>query len=204
MRHIILEKLAAELSLPITTERQVVYILVEIRKLLELGQKSNGCDSLRFCCDWVVHTLLSGKMARSVVAKFENVHQQQEKLSHAKDGQKVLLDWEFLAEFDLVISFATFRHQLTEFFRENHLDPSRVTADGNWTLFLIQFVAVVEDCPLRFVAPAHEHAEVVVLSVADVRSDEDAKKVGYKFALQWSSRSRKTGEELIHQKFFGI
>jgi len=37
MKPDILTKLAAELQVPITSERQVVYIMVELRKLMELN-----------------------------------------------------------------------------------------------------------------------------------------------------------------------
>lgn len=37
-RHAIIEKLDRELQEPMTSERQVVYLLVEIRKLIELNQ----------------------------------------------------------------------------------------------------------------------------------------------------------------------
>jgi hypothetical protein len=57
-RHAIIEKLDIELSQQITSERQVVYILVEIRKLMERNNDTEKCFALNFYCDWAMHTKL--------------------------------------------------------------------------------------------------------------------------------------------------
>ena len=63
-RDAIIENLRRELAEPITVERQAVYILVEIRKLLErdaseidkLIKRREICklDGLRFFCNWAL------------------------------------------------------------------------------------------------------------------------------------------------------
>ena len=55
---------------------------------------------------------------------------------------------------------------------------------------------------MRIRAGSLEHVDEVVVRVADVRSDDEAKKVGYTVAIEWSSTSRKTGFELKQQRFY--
>ncbi len=65
MQSAILTKIKRELALPVSTERQVVYILVEMRKLLELTRSKVKYDALWFHASWAVHP----KMSRGVAAK---------------------------------------------------------------------------------------------------------------------------------------
>jgi len=56
----IIRKLAVELAEPMTTERQVVYLLVEVRKLLDRRPKNlPPYPSLKLYCNWTVHVELS-------------------------------------------------------------------------------------------------------------------------------------------------
>src|SRR6266700_3460097 len=61
----IIAKLRRLLEIPVTTEPLVVYLLVEIRKLMDRKQVQS--DTLRLCCNWVVHVELSGEAARRIV-----------------------------------------------------------------------------------------------------------------------------------------
>lgn len=69
----IVSKITHELDQPIHSERQVIYILVELRKLLE----SKGLDrdiryrALIFCCDWAVHPKLDRESARAITSLFD-------------------------------------------------------------------------------------------------------------------------------------
>jgi hypothetical protein len=71
-RDTIIEKLNRALSEPITTEAQVVYILVLVRKLLGPTTKTDKYERLRFSCDWTVHTELNGPAARRIVKLFDD------------------------------------------------------------------------------------------------------------------------------------
>lgn len=71
---VIVEKLRRELNEEITTERQVVYLLAQIRKLLEAeGEKPNLAD-LWFHCSWPFHSRLKLKPAKEVVEDFRAAH----------------------------------------------------------------------------------------------------------------------------------
>jgi len=64
----ILRKIRAELKRGITEECQVVYLLVEIRKLLDRdGKNAEPYNSLRLYSDWAVHFSLWGPRAQNIV-----------------------------------------------------------------------------------------------------------------------------------------
>jgi hypothetical protein len=50
MKGAIKDKLRAELEAATQSERQVVYILVELRKLMELNQDAEHLEALNFFC----------------------------------------------------------------------------------------------------------------------------------------------------------
>ncbi len=54
MREAIIEKLSKHLSAPPSGEADVVYALVQIRKLMERDKVSSNYPRLKFFCDWVV------------------------------------------------------------------------------------------------------------------------------------------------------
>src|SRR3989344_2786417 len=63
MRSEILEKLNKELSdLPIDTEPRAMYLLVQIRKIMD--HLEDGDNPLRFYCNWVVHIVLKRSAAQ--------------------------------------------------------------------------------------------------------------------------------------------
>jgi hypothetical protein len=55
-RHVIVEKLQQELDKGITCEAQLVYVLVEIRKLLEITHRAEKYPALSFHRDWALHS----------------------------------------------------------------------------------------------------------------------------------------------------
>src|SRR5438128_1875039 len=71
----IVEKLRSELVQPISAERQVVYILVETRKLLEhMETEKDEFETLEFYCDWAMHVELSRRAARTLLAKVDSYY----------------------------------------------------------------------------------------------------------------------------------
>src|SRR5882724_6380018 len=62
MNDLLVNKLIRMSAAPVTTEEQAVYVLVQIRKLLDLrGYLKDQWRPVRFLCDWVVHTELDRK-----------------------------------------------------------------------------------------------------------------------------------------------
>jgi hypothetical protein len=67
----ILSKLDTELQQEITSERQIVYILVETRKLLEDLPETDGFETLDFYCNWAVHRQMDRASAKALVRRVD-------------------------------------------------------------------------------------------------------------------------------------
>ena len=107
MKPDIIEKLRDELREHIHSERQVVYILAELRKLLELeslarieaGSPSDtSYFALQFYCDWAVHVRLDYSGAQRIVERFNQYQKFVDDL--ASRGEEVTADPDFLQELD--------------------------------------------------------------------------------------------------------
>jgi hypothetical protein len=70
----IFSKLERELQLDITTERQVVYILVEIRKAIEQAGELAKYFALDFYCSFALHTRMSRAGARRILERFDRAY----------------------------------------------------------------------------------------------------------------------------------
>jgi hypothetical protein len=70
----IVKRLHHELAQDITIERQVVYILAEIRKLLELRQEKKKYFALNFYCCWALPTKMDRAGAKRILERFDRAH----------------------------------------------------------------------------------------------------------------------------------
>jgi hypothetical protein len=125
MKPDIIEKLRGELREPIHSERQVVYILAELRKLMELesidrievgAPVDNSYFALKFYCDWAVHVRLDQAGARRIVQRFNEYQKFMEDL--ASPGRTVV-DPAFLQELDQSFQLTKFRDQFGSYL-ESH------------------------------------------------------------------------------------
>jgi hypothetical protein len=57
------------------TEVRVVYILSEIRKLLERTKQQNGYFALSFHCSWALHTKMDRGGADRILRRFDAVYE---------------------------------------------------------------------------------------------------------------------------------
>ena len=67
MERDIVAKLAPELAPPIDSEVQVLYIMAEIRKLLESMRHKRALPDLYFHTDWVAYPVLDQELAEKMV-----------------------------------------------------------------------------------------------------------------------------------------
>lgn len=65
----IVAKLNREFDAEVVTERQVVYILVEARKLLERQGTLENFQAFKLCGDWAVHPKLNRSSAQVVLGR---------------------------------------------------------------------------------------------------------------------------------------
>jgi hypothetical protein len=70
----LLQQLGIELAKGITTEVQVVYLMVGIRKILEQRSAKDRYEYLTFYCDWALHSKLEGRMAQRILKLFDSVN----------------------------------------------------------------------------------------------------------------------------------
>lgn len=121
---IISQKIRKELSImPIDTEPRVMYLLVEIRKVLE--HENNHGGLLRFYCDWVVHTKMDRNPAQDVYNKIS--------AGNAESRQ--------------FISFEKLKCELREFLIEKNLPTELI--DKHWKSFEDKLVDILVDTPLE-------------------------------------------------------
>src|SRR2546430_1401196 len=118
MRHAIVAKVRLELEKGVDNEAQVVYILVESRKLIELSERPESYLPLQFFCDWALHTKLDRKPAFELLREIDGAMERKETNEQVAQriGRKFSLD--------------NFREDLIHFLIDHHLpvDPIRTAA----------------------------------------------------------------------------
>ncbi len=177
----IVDKLRLELMEPITTERQVVYILVETRKVLEL-QKWPGYGSLRFLCDWAVHVSLKGRHAKNTLSYLK------ESLRPLfKDGS--LID-EHIDRTQNILGFIAARDEFLVLIRHLRINSEcrHVFGPAWWAAFLRQYLRVIQDCPMELTGKelgidSLESASVKGLEVSD--GARRGPKIESTFEIKW-------------------
>lgn len=147
-------KIKAELKRGIKSESQVVYFLVEIRKLLDKSKHAIPYNSLRLYSNWVVHVELTHAQAQNIVRKADVLYP---KLiaGTLNNADK--------ADFSRIFSLDIFREELSQFLNDKGLGSFSEPA---WNTFVACFLNVIEDCPLACKAKEEGLAyvdEVIVL-----------------------------------------
>lgn len=141
MQDRIIEKLRAELTEEFERERQVVYILAEIRKHIEQSPKSvrKKFAALNFFCCWAVHSKGKGAGAERILRRFDEMQPYYPDLNAAPEEVTVRLG--------KTMALDSFRNELGKFLERYQL-PDRVVSDWTcWCGFLALYLAVVEGCP---------------------------------------------------------
>jgi len=198
MRSAIIEKIDRELRVPIDSERQVVYLLVEIRKLIEINGDGPSYRSLRFACDWVVHAKLTGPEARNIVEQVDRFQQQVEAISNLKSGTKV--DSTCLLQVGEILKLSRLKAELKKYLKNQGLDSTIADDHAKWANFLRYYAAVVEDCPLKCVAANLTCTDEVVLKVVDAMADQAEQGAnGYSLTIEWRWTSKVNGEETVYE-----
>lgn len=140
MRNRIIEKLNGELPKELTSESQVVYILVEIRKMLNEHDKGKELKYpvLAFFCDWAVHTRMDRRSAISMLDAFQDFFR----------GLDAHLEIRKPTNFYPFVMFMVLRRQIKLFSKNNNL-PDNLTDDPKkWKKFLTLLKSIVADCPI--------------------------------------------------------
>jgi hypothetical protein len=70
----IIKKLKKEMERGIASEARAVYLLTEVRKLIERDKAKGAYPNLKFHYDWVLHAKLSGPRAQDILHQFDAAH----------------------------------------------------------------------------------------------------------------------------------
>ena len=141
------------------TEARVVYILVEVRKLMELQNEFHRYPAVRFCCDWALHTNLDRGEAKKILQVFDKAH------PYISVGDPVPPDID--QQIRRLISFDDFRQEFTAFMKAYGLPDTIIL--NRWTRFIQSYGDVVEDCPLTVAGPNLQNLRSVTLYKIDAR-----------------------------------
>ena len=185
MQSEIVDKLKQALSKPPRNEKDVVYILVEIRKLLEHTGNEQKYFWLKFFADWACHIKMDRKAGSELMERLDSeLHVI--KGGTTKVGMKRPPD------------LHTFRREFDAFLKEVGIHAGWDYNKLDWPQFLRYYARVVHDCPILPKATNHslKHIDEVALVEYDQPSDPTSLLAGhkFKFGIKWSLK--KNGVEV--------
>lgn len=130
MKPEIINKLDKLISKGINTEVEIVYLLVQIRKLLEIETNADY-PYLKFHCDWILHSKLSRKSAKEILKKFECILPFEEGKEPSDEIKKIS-------------KMIFFKDELLKF-----LESIGIKFLQDWAHFLSLYTVVISDIPLE-------------------------------------------------------
>ena len=117
---VLLEKLRKALTVPLEQEMHLVYVLVEIRKYLELGnRRRKQYPVLHFHCCWAVHSKAKGLGTDRILLRFDQAF---EHFRRASEAPK-----EMWAELAKTMGLQKLREEMREFLKakQSTFNPRR-------------------------------------------------------------------------------
>lgn len=194
----IVEKLKELLVKGIVREADALYLIVEVRKLLEQQQAKKQYEYLTFHCDWAVHPTLAGSTAQKILERFDAAN------IHLKTGVKLCdLPKMLRIEIDRISKMSYFEDQLETFLRSNGLPTLDKTRDEGWIHFVHLYARIVEDCPLVMTTKNRAATiESVTLKMDLARATEKGSG-DMLFKVRWiiQDKNGKSGEIFILNSF---
>lgn len=192
MENDIIRKLRKELEAGISTESQVVYVLVKIRRLLDL-ERDEGLAreymSLRLCCNWAVHVKLSHRQAQKIVEMVDALY--------PKLVRHELVEKE-KNEMSNMFSLRAFRQELNDFLGERCF---RTLSDTEWNVFLACFLNTIEDCPLVCEAKEAKVTDVDQVVLIKEVGDNDRIPDGKPPQILWALSLKGAPKLMLGQNF---
>jgi hypothetical protein len=171
----IVRKLESELQQKIVSEPQVVYILVQSRKLIDDKKKATNFEALKLYCDWVMHTQLYFRPAERLMDKLNICHPLG--LHPVDQAQK---EKDFSSFFD-ELTLDRFRDQFRVFLASEGL-PENVCDEGRWSDFLQHYSSIIQDCPLTYqpqkssrTSPTKQFDKVILTKIGAAEGEQEGK-----------------------------
>jgi hypothetical protein len=194
----IIAKLDMLLAKGITTEADALYLMVEVRKLLEQQQAKKQYEYLTFHCDWAVHPTLTGPTAQKILEQFDaaNIHFKTGVELHALPGLLRM-------EIDRISRMRYFEDQLEGVLKANGLPTLDETRSDGWIHFVHLYAKIVEDCPLVMTAKKTSATVASVTLKMDLAkaSKQDGGDMWFKVRWIIQDKNGLTGEIYILNSF---
>jgi hypothetical protein len=194
----IIAKLELLLAKDIRTEADALYLMVEVRKLLEQQQSKQQYEYLAFHCDWALHATLAGTTAQKILKLFDAAN------IHLKTGVELHeLPGALRMEIDRISKMGYFKDQLEAFLKANGIPTLASTRADGWIHFLHLYMKIVEDCPLVMTAK-NESATIasVTLKMDLARaSEQDGGDIWFKVRWIIQDKSGLSGEIYVINSF---
>jgi hypothetical protein len=163
MQKDILRKIRETVDGSFERERDVSYLLAEIRKYLE-SSKDAGYTKLRLFCDWALHIKLDRAPARRLVAEMDACFKKAFEYGCTETD---------IQAFENIVNLNIFRFQLREFLLDHAL-PDTVCEDDSWRNFLSLYAQIIEDCPMEVSgATTNTHIDRMIVNFVADGADED-------------------------------
>jgi hypothetical protein len=131
---------------PTDSECKVVYLLCELRKLLEPVPTRHRPFALNMYCHWALHVSLHGTDTITPFLQQVDDYLHGVLVGPEDFGASNRMVGEFL-------SFETLRSQMHDFCRANGIRTDTTADDSRWNEFVRHYAGVIEDCSLEIRSP---------------------------------------------------
>jgi len=192
----IITKLQNEIAAALEKEAQVVYVLAEIRKIIEQEGTEANYKYLVFHCNWALHSKMDRAMAQEVLAHFDE--------AHAILGSGVELDdlpADLQREIEVISGMTKFKEELSVFLQSHQITDLTTNRPNSWPHFLHLYAGIIEDCPLVI----KENNSVSNVTKVTVHLEKARQQVSgqnyYKISWEVTDRSGTSGEIFVINSF---
>jgi hypothetical protein len=185
-------KLTKEIQSGLKTEAQVLYVLAEIRKILERDDhlRKPEYEYLVFHCDWVLHAALDRRSARKIIEHFDEVHALGlEKKDPSPDN-----------EAQRISKLEPFRDEISAFLRQYAI-PDFSQSSDQWAKFIYLYSRIIEDCPLRIRADNPVLVSEIVVAVRESRETIVPGEHFFKVSWHVKDKNGKSGSFFVIHSF---
>ncbi len=176
MRDAILEKLTRKFQKAPSSEEDVAYVLIEIRKLLELAAKQDQFTTLTFFCDWVVHPVLNRRGAHDQISRLDDRLGNLD-LTNLQDVGADIEIYRFM-------SFDSLFEELSRFSKEVKLPNGWISDPVCWKECVKFYGEIVRDCALEVKQPGNKPISITRVVLTMVSTPPTANEVE-SFKLEW-------------------
>jgi hypothetical protein len=172
------QKLDKHFALAPATEADVVYALVQTRKLLERSGEGGKFPRLKFFCDWTVHGKLTGREAKNILLELDDT------LKSCGDRQIWEVDNDGKV-YDLV-SHQGLRRELLDYLSGAGVVASWPKDPFIWHEVCRHYSRILKDCPLTISREDYPHSYLSRLEITAcepevkiVEANPDSEHIGW-------------------------